>query len=820
MDEPRFDIPLAPFGACALLERELGVSAPVAQVLVRRGLGDPDAARAFLAADERHDHSEFAGMEEAVALALGHVERRSRIVVHGDYDCDGVSSTAILVRVLRSLDADVGWFIPGRSEDGYGLSAATVERLVAAGAALIITVDCGITSVEEVALARQLGADVLVTDHHAPRADGALPQAPIIHPGLSAYPFTELCAAAVAYKLAGALLAGAGRDPIEADVDLDIVALATVADCVPLIGENRRLVREGLVALSRTQRPGLRGLMQVTQTDPTAIDEQTVAFRLAPRINAAGRLRRADAGVELLLTVDEDRATAIAQELDAINAERRHVETRTLFEAEAQVATMGERPAYVLAGEEWHPGVIGIVASRLAERHNRPFVLVAFDGERGTGSGRSIPVFDLLAGLDACAAHLLRHGGHRAAAGCTVERAEIDAFRAAFEEHADEQLRDQDLSASERIDAVVSGGEIGLALAEELRSLAPFGIGNPPVALLVPAARFDDARTMGEGKHVRFTLLSGGARASAVAFGRARLPDGHDEAIDAAFALEINRWNGREEPRLVLRAAARPVAGRVTFAGRPQDDLSAAFAEFDAAGPGLTADPALSSAAPEHNVAARRRRVGGPEHPGAVRDRRGLGAAGTLGALLASGEPVLVVCACESARRDAMDGRVGDVTLCSFDALQRGPRIADAFTHVVVLDPPPSAEVEAQLRAPAAGQTTHLAWDGAGLRFMLDGLDDHTRLRADLAALYRQLRDGGPDSFERAVRDATPARCGRLLRVLHDVRLVEVDVAAGSVVMREPPARADLAASTAFDALLAAAEGQRRWLTRSIDLAA
>ena len=238
------------------------------------------------------------------------------------------------------------------------------------------------TAVDEVALARALGLDVVVTDHHQPRADGVLPDAPMVHPQIGGYPCPDLCAAGVAYKLAGALLGGAGRDPLLADRDLDVVALATIADCVPLHGENRRLVREGLVALSRTQRPGLRALMRVSQSDAGALDEQTVGFRLAPRINAAGRMHRADAGVELLLTDDEARAETIAGELDEANVRRRHVETRILFEAEAQVAAAGEQPAYVLAGEDWHPGVIGIVASRLAERHHRPVLMIALDGEQ------------------------------------------------------------------------------------------------------------------------------------------------------------------------------------------------------------------------------------------------------------------------------------------------------------------------------------------------------------------------------------------------------------------------------------------------------
>jgi single-stranded-DNA-specific exonuclease len=431
----RLEIEPCSVAAILALEHELGVSHALAQVLVRRGLGDPHAAQAYLDADERHDPACFAGIDDACALVLRHATAATRITVHGDYDVDGVSASAILVGVLRTLGADVDWFLPSRSEDGYGLSAATVARLAQRGTRLLVTADCAITAVDEVAAARAAGLDVLVTDHHSPRRDGRLPDAHIVHPVLCGYPCRDLCAAAVAYKLAAALLATAGRDPAGADADLDLVALATVADCVPLRGENRRLVRAGLRALAATRRPGLRALMRVARADPSRIDARAVGFRLAPRINAAGRLERADAGLELLLTTDEARATQIADELDRLNAERRHTETRILFEAEAQVARAGDRRAYVLAGD-WHKGVIGIVASRIAERHHRPAVLIALDGDRATGSGRSIPAFDLLAGLDGAAAHLLRHGGHRAAAGCELQAGEIDAFRAAFEAHA------------------------------------------------------------------------------------------------------------------------------------------------------------------------------------------------------------------------------------------------------------------------------------------------------------------------------------------------------------------------------------------------
>ncbi len=582
------------------LQRELGVSGPLAQVLVRRGLADLERARAFLAAEEEHPPGAFAGIEAASATILAHVAGGARITVHGDYDVDGMCSTAVLVRVLRALGADVDWYLPDRASDGYGLSAGTVARLSARGTRLLVTVDCAITAVEEVRAARALGMEVVVTDHHAPRADGALPQAPIVHPALCGYPCPDLCATAVAYKLAlelwqaagrasigrepaggGATSAGRARGDYDPHEDLDLVALATIADVVALVGENRTLVQRGLRALAGTAKPGLRALMAAAGVDPGRVDERTVAFALAPRLNAAGRLYRADAGLELMLTEDPLRGERIAAELDRANRERRHTETRILFEAERQIAALGERSAsapsgYVLAGEGWHPGVIGIVASRLAERHQRPFVLVALEGELGRGSGRSIESFDLLGALDACAEQLLRHGGHRAAAGLEIERARVGEFARAFASHAERVLSAEDLVRGERVDAVVRGDELGMALAEELRALAPFGCANPPVSLLVRDARFLDRRPMGEGRHVRFTVEFDGppiARSRAVAFGAGtRLPVRDGAPADATFTLEVNEYKGVSEPRLVLRHA-QPAAGDVQPAAAEHEEL-------------------------------------------------------------------------------------------------------------------------------------------------------------------------------------------------------------------------------------------------------
>ena len=573
MDEIRhFDI--APCAASDVhrLQQELDVSGALAQVLVRRGLAEPQAARAFLAADEQHPPSAFAGIETAIAGILAHVRAGTRITVHGDYDVDGICSTAVLVRVLQALQANVDWYLPDRANDGYGLNPATVRRLAERGTRLLVTVDCAITAVAEVQLAKELGMEVIVTDHHSPRADGVLPAAPIVHPAVCDYPCRDLCATAVAHKLALGLWSAAGRAHATGadgrgtsagyhpEEDLDLVALATIADVVPLLGENRALTRRGLRALAGTAKPGLRALMAVARiSDPAKVNERAVGFGLAPRLNAAGRLYRADAGLELILTEDGARAQQIAAELDRANHERRDTELRIVLDAERQLAQLresprGERAGYVLVGEDWHPGVIGIVASRLAERHHRPFVLIALDGASGRGSGRSIEGFDLLAALETCAGHLAGYGGHRAAAGVQIERDRLEDFGEAFAAHAEQVLGLDPPLRSERVDAIVEGTELSIELAEELAALAPFGAANPPVSLLVRGATFADRRAMGEGRHVRFSVRSSAASARAVAFGMGtQLPVEDGVPADATFALEVNEWRGVSEPRLVLR---------------------------------------------------------------------------------------------------------------------------------------------------------------------------------------------------------------------------------------------------------------------------
>jgi single-stranded-DNA-specific exonuclease len=563
------------------LAEALGVSETAATVLVRRGYDDPESAQAFLAAEPpAHDPLRLGDMEVAVARIRAAVAAGERVCVHGDYDVDGISATAVAVLVLRELGAEVEWRLPSRFEEGYGLAAETIERLAEDGIDLVVTVDCGITAVAEVARARELGLDVIVTDHHRP-AD-QLPNCPVVATRPSDYPCPELCGTGVVYTLARALL---GDDhPAVARV-LDLVAFATIADVVPLVDENRALAAAGLRGLARTARPGLQELMRSARVDPAAADATAVAFRLAPRINAAGRLGRPDVALELLLTDDRARARELAGTLEELNRERQGVEERILREAvaaiEASPPEVRARRGYVLWNESWHEGVIGIVASRLVERFHRPVVLVARSGDGWKGSGRSIADFDLHGGLAACAAHLERFGGHRAAAGLTIATEHLEAFAVAFGAHADAALADVDLRPLTTVDAVVPAGALTLDLAQELDRLAPFGLGNPEPTLLVASVEATGASTVGDGKHLRFRVRQQGRDGgSAIAFGQGTQLDRLQgpSRFDVAFRLKENRWNGTVSPQLVVR--------RVFDAPRAYEELRTWLAEEWRAGEG------------------------------------------------------------------------------------------------------------------------------------------------------------------------------------------------------------------------------------------
>ena len=538
------------------LARTLSLHAVTASVLVRRGYGDPETAARFLGAEmPGHDPNLLGDMEVAVERIRAAVDGGKRICVHGDYDVDGICATALAVLFLRELGADVVWHLPSRFEEGYGVSSDTLGRLVEEGVGLVLTVDCGITAVDEVADAKALGLEVIVTDHHRPGP--TLPDCPIVATRPSDYPFPELCGTGVVYKLGEALL---GAESPAVRRQLELVALATVADVVPLLDENRALATAGLRALASTRRPGLQALMRSAHVDPATVDASAIGFRLAPRINAAGRLCRPDIALELILTDDAARAKELAAELEDLNRERQAVEDRIVRDAvalvEALPAKASRRRGYVLWSEDWHEGVIGIVASRLVERFNRPVVLVAGSGDGWKGSGRSIGSFDLHGALAACAVHLERFGGHRAAAGLSILPENLEPFAEAFAAHADAVLEEQDLVPVTTVDAVVSGRDLTLALAQELERLAPFGLGNPDVTLLVPACQAVAPATVGEGKHLRFRVRQHGHDAgSAIAFGQGSQLDRLrvEGRFDVACRLKENHWNGTVAPQLVVR---------------------------------------------------------------------------------------------------------------------------------------------------------------------------------------------------------------------------------------------------------------------------
>jgi single-stranded-DNA-specific exonuclease len=545
-----------PQPAQAELVRALGIGEITAAVLVRRGYDEPERARRFLEGEQPpHDPFLLGDMEAACARIRAAVAEGRRICVHGDYDVDGIAATTLAVLLLRELGADVVWHLPSRFDEGYGVRGETLARLADEGVGLVLTVDCGITAAAEVAEAKARGLEVIVTDHHRPAE--TLPDCPVVATRPSGYPFPELCGTGVVYKLGQALF---GVDSEIPRRHLDLVALATIADVVPLLDENRSLAIAGLRALARTQKPGLQALMRVAGVDPAAVDAGAVGFRLGPRINAAGRLGHPRAALELLLTDDEAEARRLAGSLEELNRERQAVEARILREAVAQVERWPEearaRRGYVVTGADWHEGVIGIVASRLVERYNRPVVLIAGGEGDWKGSGRSIPAFDLHGALGACAQLLERWGGHRAAAGLSIRPENLDAFAEAFAAQASASLGDEDLVPVTQIDAVVPRRTLlSLDLCAELAQLAPFGLGNPGVTLLAPECRLTGLGTVGEGKHLRFRVRRDGADAgSAIAFGQgARLDAYGAGSYDLAFRLEENRWNGTVAPQLVVR---------------------------------------------------------------------------------------------------------------------------------------------------------------------------------------------------------------------------------------------------------------------------
>jgi single-stranded-DNA-specific exonuclease len=555
------------------MERAAGVPSVVAQLLAARGITDPGAVQGFL--DTRlsslRDPEQLPGMTAAADRIHEAVRAGRRIVIYGDYDADGMTATALLFRCLRLLGADVGYFLPCRMDEGYGLHEDALRRLALAGAQMVVSVDCGIGSVDEARTARQIGLELIITDHH--QLGNELPDATVVHPQLPgyAYPFGSLCGVGVAFKLAWALCQRTSRskrvsEPLRDFLleALGLAAIGTVADVVPLIDENRVIVKHGLTSLRSRPAVGVAELMRIGGlVDKRALTSEDIAFGLAPRLNAAGRLGQAQLGVELLATDQPDRARSLAEYIDQLNENRLHLERSIYLSANRQIQQRFDPSrdvALVLADRDWHQGVIGIVAGRLAEKYHRPVVMISLDelGSRAaTGSARGVPGLDLCAALAGCREHLLRHGGHAAAAGLKIEEFQVDRFRAMFCQAVQQQLEATEPTAELMIDAEASLPELTLKAVEEMERMAPFGQGNPRPLLCASAVRLLEApRAIGKGeRHLSVRFGQHGHQFRGLAFNRAEWIEelsACEGELDIAFRPVINEFRGTRKVELHL----------------------------------------------------------------------------------------------------------------------------------------------------------------------------------------------------------------------------------------------------------------------------
>lgn len=551
-------------GLAAILGDNLNILPLTAQLLINRGLADCGRASAFLSPElkDLHDPYLLKDMDRAVDRIVRALGNKEKIAVYGDYDVDGVTSSALLCLFFKELGCEPLSYIPQRQTEGYGLNATAIKKLASDGVSLIITVDCGSGSANETAFARSLGVDVVITDHHempdgAHVPSGVFASAALVNPKQEgcAFPFKGLAGIGVAFNLVVALRTRLRRGNFFSGVEpnlkkyLDLVCIGTIADMVPLIDENRIFVSHGLRELNVASRPGIRALIDVAGVKPGRIDADAVAFQFAPRINAAGRLSQASVAFELLTTTDPLAAERLARKLDSENKSRQKIEEEMLCEALAMIgqhATGDAREVargLVLCSEKWHPGVIGIVASRLVERFGRPAVLIALENGIGRGSARSIRPFDMLEGLSACSSLLERFGGHKAAAGLTIKQDNVAGFRQAFISHLDTALDDDDLIPEITLDAVVSLGDMDMRFLDEVESLAPFGVANAKPLLCLPSIEILGTEVMKE-KHLRLRLRQSGTDCKAIGFNLAGLHPMSGNGFNVAVSPYTDEWRG------------------------------------------------------------------------------------------------------------------------------------------------------------------------------------------------------------------------------------------------------------------------------------
>lgn len=545
------------------LAKACGISPLLARLLSIRGLDTPERAQAFLKVSEAQFHSPYLldGMEQSVVRIRQAIERGEAICIYGDYDADGVSSTSLMVHLMRELGANFDYYIPNRFKEGYGLNKDALTYLANTGTKLVITVDTGISAVEQVEHGRQLGLDIIVTDHHEPPE--VLPDAFAVinpkKPGCS-YPFDMLAGVGVAFKLAHALL---GKPPMHL---VDLAAIGTIADLVPLVDENRIFASLGLRRLNATRNVGLKSLIRVCGLEETELSAGHVGFAIGPRINASGRLETAEAAVKLLTATDATEADRYALELDQLNQERQELVAQMAEEAIAMVERefpIETNPVLVVAKEGWNVGVVGIVASRLVETFYRPTIVLGIDREKGIakGSARSIVGFDMYEALTTCKDLLPHFGGHVMAAGMTMPIENVEPFRERLKQVAVEALTAEDYVPITKVDLAATIDEVGLDLAEQMEALAPFGMGNTTPLLLIDEVGASDIRKIGRDEnHLKCTLANGGKSLDAIGFKLAHLGDQFTPKAKLAVVgeLSVNEWNGKRKPQVIIRDASIP----------------------------------------------------------------------------------------------------------------------------------------------------------------------------------------------------------------------------------------------------------------------
>jgi single-stranded-DNA-specific exonuclease len=544
-----------------LLAKDLNINYLTASLLVNRGLDTVEDARYFLFGQKSEFHDPFLlkDMDLAVERINKAIDIQEPILVFGDYDADGVSSTTVLMKALAELGANADYYIPNRFTEGYGPNEKAFRSAADSGVGLIITVDTGISALHEAAVAKELGVDLIITDHHEPGP--TLPDAfAIIHPKLddSVYPFKDLAGVGVAFKLAHALL---GRVPEHL---LEFAAIGTIADLVPLLGENRLIALRGIEKLKSSQTPGLHALLKLAKTDRAAIDEETIGFVIGPRVNAAGRLGSADPAVQLMMTSDPEEAKMLAEEIDSINKERQNIVSKIAEEAIAEVEMhypIEDNPVLIVGKEGWNAGVIGIVASKLVEKYYRPTIVLSFDKEKGLakGSARSIAGFDLFKNLSTCRDILPHFGGHPMAAGMTLKLTDVDDLRSRLNALAKEQLKEEDLIPVSHIDARIDVKEITINTITELGLLSPYGVSNPKPKVLIEGANISALRKIGaDQSHLKLSLEEEGTVLDGIGFGFGHLHDhiSPSSKLSVIGELSINEWNNIKKPQLFLRDLA------------------------------------------------------------------------------------------------------------------------------------------------------------------------------------------------------------------------------------------------------------------------